>query len=358
MNNEALVTKDNKKQYPLIDLIKFIASFFVIMIHIDPFYFTVDGKETLLSSILTTTFSGRGLSRLAVPFFFVCTGFFLFKKIKTDKDGGFKYVTAYIKRIIILYFSWLVFNLPVIIQNRFLNNKYTFLENVFVFFRELFVGNIYNVSWFLLACIYGVLIVYVLSKLKNKYIYLIITSLFFIIQLLMSNYAIVLNGKLVEIKENYRIYGVWYSTLLSSALFVAIGKIISDNENIISKKTATVGFIITFTAYMAECYLIRFAMPKVSGATPDAYITLPFVIYFGFILVIKTGIKAKPVYSDMRSMSTVIYLSHYEILAYSYLINWKGQYWLQFLAVAVLSTAIAFVIVTLSKKYKCFKYLY
>lgn len=66
-------------KYNSIDLLKFIASFFVVMIHI-----------SLFSDInpYLNLFTANGLSRLAVPLYFLASAFFFYKKnADLDKDS-------------------------------------------------------------------------------------------------------------------------------------------------------------------------------------------------------------------------------------------------------------------------------
>ena len=63
---------------PAIDIFKFIAAILVITIHTDP----------LLSISETANFiQVHYIARVAVPFFIVCTGFFIGKRITWSYDG-------------------------------------------------------------------------------------------------------------------------------------------------------------------------------------------------------------------------------------------------------------------------------
>ena len=69
-----------KKEYRALDFLKFVAAFLVVAIHIPPF------EE--IAPVFSHEFQ-QVICRMAVPFFFVCTGYFIGEKI-TDKDNGRK----------------------------------------------------------------------------------------------------------------------------------------------------------------------------------------------------------------------------------------------------------------------------
>lgn len=88
---------------PAIDIFKFIAAILVITIHTEP----------LLSISETANFiQVHYIARVAVPFFIVCTGFFIGKRITWSYDGKVDNIKA--TRIDILKSSGIVFRLYLI----------------------------------------------------------------------------------------------------------------------------------------------------------------------------------------------------------------------------------------------------
>lgn len=96
-----------KKQYNGLDAVKFVLSILVAMRHLIQVFFTAESRAHL--------WIGAWLSNLAVPTFFIISGFFLFQKIETGKPD-FPY-TAVIKRysikVLRMYLLWSVLYLPV-----------------------------------------------------------------------------------------------------------------------------------------------------------------------------------------------------------------------------------------------------
>ncbi|MBR2614407.1 MAG: acyltransferase family protein [Clostridia bacterium] len=86
------------KQYKAIDLAKFVCAILIIILHTAPF--------ASYSKVLTVGFRNI-ITIIAVPFFFVASGFIAFKKIdgKSGKEQT-NYVLKHLKRIVIMYLIW------------------------------------------------------------------------------------------------------------------------------------------------------------------------------------------------------------------------------------------------------------
>lgn len=131
-----------------IDLIKFTAAFFVVAIHMLPFE-DVDAK---FSYYFTNT-----ICRVGVPFFFVCSGYYL-----GDKCRKWAAVQRYILRLIELYALWTLLYLPQILYQ----NWQAGIRGL-SFGKQLaytfFVTGSYTQFWYFPALIMAVLLLYVLK---------------------------------------------------------------------------------------------------------------------------------------------------------------------------------------------------
>lgn len=95
---------DDKKVYSNIDLLKFFFSFFIIMIHTSLFADVNTTVDYIFVNIIT---------RIAVPFFFLSSGFFFAKSFEYNKQKkvagtktNFKRLRKIEWRIILLYAVW------------------------------------------------------------------------------------------------------------------------------------------------------------------------------------------------------------------------------------------------------------
>lgn len=158
----------NKKQYELLNVLKIIAAFFVMCIHV---HFPGD--------------FGRGViavARFAVPFFFMVSGFFSYYEDKAVLNGKYK---RKVRHIAVLFLSgtvlYFLFNFTVYVSNGearlYLSELFT-AENFidFLLFNHTYVSDF---LWFLPALIYVYAVFFVFEKKGvTKKLYFLIPVLF------------------------------------------------------------------------------------------------------------------------------------------------------------------------------------
>ena len=131
----------------MIDVFKLIMSVFVVSLHT---LFDGSNDGGLLIGIWRT------LANMAVPFFFLCTGYFLWGKI--SGKGVKKVCFASFRKYVKLYFVWTVIYLPLAVIY-YVRNHFSVQSAVKNYIRELFLsGQHYNswVLWYLLSAIYAI----------------------------------------------------------------------------------------------------------------------------------------------------------------------------------------------------------
>ena len=92
------MTKENSLR---IDFLKFVCAILVVAIH-TPW---PGGEIWSWTWIASNLFFGRGLSRAAVPFFFVCSGYFLARHLGTRQDW-WQAVCKRVRTLIVPFFVW------------------------------------------------------------------------------------------------------------------------------------------------------------------------------------------------------------------------------------------------------------
>ena len=85
------MTSAKTRQYPAVDMMKFICAFLVIVVHTYPFYEVWPDLGFVTSNIL---------GRIVIPFFFISAGYFM-QIGRCHKDEN--YFRSYIKRLVKLY---------------------------------------------------------------------------------------------------------------------------------------------------------------------------------------------------------------------------------------------------------------
>ena len=92
----------NKLNYQNLNILKYISSILIIILHLRPFLNFSNELDLAFNNIIT---------RICVPIFFIITGYFVAKKEKVNEN----YIKEYIRKTIPLYFVWSLLYIPVII---------------------------------------------------------------------------------------------------------------------------------------------------------------------------------------------------------------------------------------------------
>ena len=298
------------KNYDSIDLLKFIASIFVVALHADAFY---DISPTL------NVFICSGIARLAVPIFFVVSSFFFFSKEVTWQS-----TKKYCRRLLTLYIAWFIVSLPKTIFDRFASSEYSIRETVFRFIRSFFFTSTFSGSWFIVSCIFCALIYYQLEKLqkiKRILITVIISVAAYSWCVFTSGY-----GKLLEplgLSEGYRIYSLLfgnpYCSIIVGIPYFAVGRYFAKKyvPGRVPIKNAILS-VVCVSVLLTEAYLTNMYN---LAATTDCYVMLlPSVICL-FPVFLSWSVKLNCA-KTLRVASTIIFFSQFILLYICELSEW------------------------------------
>lgn len=299
-------------KYDILDISKFMAALFVVGIHSGPFY-------SYSSELQYYVFSVFG--RLAVPFFFIISAFFLTKSIK--KRAGTRQensvVWHYMKRILMLYFAWYLIYIPMMLTKAisaglyFHNMPAAILKRFVTYF---FIGSTFRGSWYLTASVFGALFVFVICKKLTDKQTLLATLPIFILVIISTEFLGAFNGTSIgTVMMQLHEMGIHFSTnILASPIYYALGRIIATNE----EKIRTYHFwqVLAVTIISIIALLLEGKSIKALGIafSTDQFLML---VPTGFLLVVLllhlTSIKI-PNTSWYRSLSTFIYMSQFGII--------------------------------------------
>ena len=291
----------DKKRYDVIDLEKFTMSLFVAAIHINPL-----GKY---SSVLYPWI------RMAVPFFFICSGFFLFSELEGSHCPE-KLFAKFGKRCVLLYLTWSVALLPIVV---FLNRDASSLREMLLRLIGCFLlTGTFGGSWYLIALIEGSVIVYFVSKSKKMFWVLSMCSVaIYIVCCLASNYAFLLDGRKLEVYLNnyHKIMGMpIYLSWPVSLLWICIGRAMACNIVNLQKLKKLPLLLLLIAALtllmLEEFWLSRTVM--VNSRVTDSYLCLPFVVVLLFFISVQCF---QPIKRSLflRKASTVVFCLHHSV---------------------------------------------
>ena len=327
--SNGMIEKNTQKMNGTIDIVKLLMAILVIGIHTEPFSFNFWLDK------------GFGIcTRLCVPFFFVTSAYFYWRKEKSAK--------SFLSRIVLLYVIWSViylpFDIPVLRE----------MSIPQLLHRFLWAGNEHGL-WYLCGTITGFIITYPLLRVIKPHQVLIIAVILLIIGTMKTTYSTALQQMFgVSLPDylgsrNGLFYGFPYIALgMVTAKSASQGK--TDNR----KKLYT-GFFISFLLLIIESYL--FVIHFKADATILWLSVFPYT-YFFFRIVnnIDIQINQKVSYT-FRKMSTLLYVSQFLFIPIlsRYLSNV-----VLFLAAVISTVIFSLIIIKLSElRYLSFlKYLY
>ena len=301
------VIGSQNKQNNAIDLAKFICAIFVVAIHVAPFG-TAD--ETSVIGYMNF-FIQDYLARIAVPFFFITSGYFLFRKINL-KNFDIKPVKQYLIKLIKLYLIWSLIYFPVRLGGIFTDKK-GIIHGVFSYFKDFIFSTSYSHLWYLNALIFATLLISFLLYKRVKPIYIIAGGgIFYIIGLFGQSwfgFLDPLRGTFVWdiLKFIQSVITTTRDGLFDGLLFVGIGMIFAFYKIELSRNKALTGLGISLILLFIEAFGLQFFGYSRSH---DTYLFLAPVAFFLFAVIRNVQLPDNRNYKKMRTLSSLIYFIH------------------------------------------------
>jgi len=276
-----------KKKYNF-DTFRLIAAFMIVAIHTYPL--------TILSENIDYIFT-RVLFRIAVPFFFMITGYFVLPVALKEKE---KLKTYTLKITKIYGISMLIF-LPLNLYNHYFSNT-----NWVGILKDIFVNGTFYHLWYFPALLLGIWITYYLLKIKNKRIKISVFLLLYMIGLFGdSYYGLIKNISFIEPLYHFIFYIFDYTRngIFYAPIFLGIGYLVANKEITLEKKHKIYLFISFLLLLLEGTLLHHYGIPRHNSM----YISLiPLsILLFSFLIKTKEQTNKK-----QRNLATWIYILH------------------------------------------------
>ncbi len=287
-----------KKTFETIDVAKFIASILILAMHCD-----------ILNDYKFINIVPEVLARWGVPFFFICSAYFLFSKNENGNIGK-DTLCKYTKRIAMLYIVWLVYNIPNVIYFRLWSKGILAISTWLVFIKNSILSSTFIGSWYLSSCIFSGWFIYILSKYLSIKNIIRITFIFYLICIFTSVYYGVMPSNISKILK----FLCFPLNIFNGCFYFSLGKYIAENRQNCLKKynknQAFIGFIVFYLLFIVEICLTRYF--KISGITDVAFSTVGMSCsLFIFCLQVQLG----SVYNLLlRKLSIIIYCAQGNVL--------------------------------------------
>jgi len=286
-----------------LDVAKFVCAILVVTIHIW-------SREGLLYYI------PNGIARIAVPFYFITSGYLLIDKF----SDRFSSIRSYILKYFIVYIFWSAVFLLITYREPVGNiNSY---KDFFKYIHRFIVSGSYIHLWFFPALIYSLLIYLIVHKLKlNIYVILLVSLLFYTLGCLTDTYGFFVN------QQYYLIYQLLFFTTRNALFFgfpfFLIGTLIKKNIFSIEKQRLLQIIVLFFILLIIEVFLYQ---PMV-WQHADMRFSLIVLVPAMFLYVVQhlQSVKFPSYIVKIASFNFSIYLLHmvfYEFISYFLVLHW------------------------------------
>lgn len=275
-----------KKEYAM-DWMRVVMAFLVIANHTSPLSQFNETADFLLT---------RVVARIAVPFFFMMTGYFALKEKDEDEKTRRKRINTWLKKNIQLYCAATLIYLPV---------KLYALQGTWslkgILKAVLFNGTYYHL-WYFPAVILGVILHEQLRKLKPSYSF----------ALCLFAYLFALGGdsyygfiSKCGFQEAYEAYFFLFDTTRNGFLFAPIFLYLGKHMKLQFKKnSALAGFVMSLGMMSLEAILLR-NLGEMRNDVMYLFLIPTSIFLFQYILTINKKSDKK-----IRDLSMLIYLFH------------------------------------------------
>ncbi|EJP84413.1 acyltransferase family protein [Bacillus cereus] len=332
------------KQYVAIDITRVIAAILVITVHTDPLYhYSRDGNYFLVSV----------LARLAVPFFFVTSGFFFAQKIRLNHSikDDLPQVISVVSRLITLYFAWILIYFPLQMYSWVKSGESWRYWLVYVQ-KILFEGSYYTL-WYLSGLIFAMAFSFVLFKLCKPQVVLGITLILFVCGTIFQSYFDIFGSKDL-FSWYYTLFLTTRNGLFFGSFFVSLGMYIAYSKKKRSQKYNLGCFFLSFVLLTFEAFNVQhLAFTKGNGM----WFMLVPTVYFLFMTLLNVNLDNHSSYHILRPLSFLMYVSHgLFLILFSKL--YRIDSLLYFIVILLGTCIFSVVLLFVSKKMPCLKKLY
>ena len=279
-----------RKNYAGIDYFRIVAAVMIIAIHTSPL-----GSFTETGDFILT----RIISRVAVPFFFMTSGFFLISRYAENTDK----LWAFVKKTTQIYAVAILIYIPINLYNGYFSMD-NLLPNIIK--DIVFDGTLYHL-WYLPASILGAMIAWYLVRKLNFRKALAVAAVLYLIGLFGDSYY----GIVQRIPGLSSIYTLIFQVsdytrngIFFAPVFFVMGGAMADSHSQLTAKKSACGFAVSFALMFAEAMALHYFDLQLHDSM---YVMLLPCMYFLFDLILRMEGK-RP--AGLRTSSLIIYIIH------------------------------------------------
>lgn len=239
-----------KTDYLGLSWLKFIAALLVIANHTGPFAVFGSSADFLVDGALT---------RIAVPIFFMTSGFFYFRKLTGDPLADRRHLRRYLGSIAKLYAIAILLYVPLNVYNGYFSSpKFGILSLL----RDLaFDGTFYHL-WYLPALMIGIAMLHGLYRALKPASVMIVACLLYAVGLFGDSYYGLIAGSGVLTgwyNGMFHVFDYTRNGLFFAPVYLALGAFVARSEKCRSSRPAAHAalFLVSLSAMLAEALWLR-----------------------------------------------------------------------------------------------------
>lgn len=274
-----------------LDIFHIYAAFLVVAIHTSPLWSFNETADFILTRII---------ARVAVPFFIMVSGYFLFPYIK---KGDWRYIWRFCKKMGILYGISIILYLPLNIYAGRYNRSNFWLE---IPKDILFDGTFYHL-WYFPALLIGVVLVTLFVRIMGLRITFVISTALYMVGLFGDSYYGVASqipflNTLYD--QLFAVFDYTRNGVFLAPIYLVMGGMIFNENKQLSLRTSMIGLAISSMLLIVEGLLLdHFSLQR----HDSMYVMLIPCMYFLFQLLLRIPGRSS---KSIRDVSLLIYLIH------------------------------------------------
>ena len=332
-------TKAIKQRNNSIDCFRYFCALLVVIIHAHPFAYFSDELNSISIDYFT---------RIAVPFFFMVSGYYFTKKIIANKAN----LKAYLLSILGIYAFWsVVYAVKANLSNikkHHIDMK--IVKNVLIGF--LFKGTSEHL-WYIPSLMLAIIVLYVVYRLKIRKALYAYSILAFTVACFGFSYNTSVGSKIPVLSTLYASQNYFtcvHRLFIFGICFVTLGSFICEYEKHLLEKSSKHYFILIVVTY-ALFVVEKTAVKLIPLGTNNLYnFALPPLVFVIFMFLLKNPMPgAGSIAKYFRNASSFVYFSH-PLFMWIFKHYFKSELIIYFL-VCISATVISFVITRIDNKY-------
>lgn len=275
-------------------------------------------------------------TRFAVPFFFITSGFLLFRKMPLAQGKlDVERIIHYLCHIFRLYGAWLIIYIPIFIILIIHDNKGV-IHALLRLFRDLTVGGSFWQLWYLKGLIAAVIIIslFLWRRFSFQKIF-IFTGFLYCIACLGTSYYGLFSYYLPDGSRGWelihllaKVYVTPRDGICFGALFVTIGAYCAKQPDQDVTVVMVLKFAVSLALLAVEANLTRYFHLFVAG---DCYFSLIPAGYYTFTIARNLRLRDNPMYGYLRKQSMYLFCVHGWWLFFISRLFGNGKYSIYFL---------------------------